>query len=220
MVQQASNSTQENKPDIVRKQETGGSHSQTDTSHSLAPSQSGSRPSTLASVAPWPSPFGLMRVLMEDLDRMLGGFGPSPMIGNSESGRSGSSRDLPLVPPVEVIERNGELVIRADLPGTNKDQIEIEIDDNQLVITAERLEERDERESNYLHRERRYGRFQRAFALPAGVQADQATAEFRDGVLEIRMPAPRRAKPRSLQISGGSDNGQTGKAEHSATAAH
>jgi HSP20 family protein len=132
------------------------------------------------------SPFGFMRRLLEDLDR----------IGNGvESVWS---------PALEVFERDGQLVVRADVPGLQKDQIKVEVVDDQLVISGERTRENEERREGIYRSERSYGSFCRTIALPEGVNPDKAVATFDNGVLEVSMPAPKRLQPKRIEVRQGS----------------
>jgi len=147
------------------------------------------------------SPFGLMRRLLEDLDRFTEGFGPGlrPRI---EAQRWEGGETM-WVPALDVFEREGQLVIRADVPGLTRDQIKLEVEDDQLVISGERRHEREDRRSGFYRSERSYGTFYRAVPLPHGVNAEHAKATFTNGVLEITIPAPQRPRARSIEIQEG-----------------
>jgi HSP20 family protein len=93
---------------------------------------------------------------------------------------------------VEVFEREGTVIVRADLPGLSKDDVRVEITEDALLIEGERRAEHAERQGGMYHSERRYGMFRRQIPLPEEVNTDQATATFKDGVLEISIPAPER----------------------------
>jgi len=154
-----------------------------------------SQPELPARILPLPSPFGLVGRLMEDVVRLLDGV----------SAVQNGSRDVTptmagFFPALEMFERPGEVVVRLDVPGMNKDQITIEVDDRQLTITGERKEQREERQPGLHRSERSYGRFSRAIILPEGVQPDRASATFSGGVLEIALPAPDRPKPKQIAI--------------------
>jgi HSP20 family protein len=92
------------------------------------------------------------------------------------------------MPAIDVFERDGQLVVQADLPGVGVDDVAIEVEDNVLTVSGERREEREIGEDGLRRIERRYGRFSRTIALPEGAQPDQINAAFRDGVLEITVP--------------------------------
>jgi HSP20 family protein len=101
-----------------------------------------------------------------------------------------------------VFEREGKLVVRADVPGMRRDQITIEVENGELVISGERQQEQEERRGGIYRSERTYGSFYRVIPLPEGANPEQATATFKDGVLEITMPAPQRSSGRRIEIQG------------------
>ena len=146
------------------------------------------------------SPFGLMRRLTEEMDHYFAQLG---MAGGGQSMAAAGSRLF--YPPVEVFERDGTLIVRADLPGLTKDDVRVEITDNVLTIEGERRSEHEERqEGGGVRSERSYGKFRRQIPLPEGVNPDQATASFQDGVLEISMPAPQQqVRGRQVEIQSG-----------------
>jgi len=104
-------------------------------------------------------------------------------------------------PDIEVSQHDNEFVVRADVPGMKKEDVSVDVTDNDITISGERrLEEETERGGVY-RSERSYGTFFRTIPLPEGAIADQAKASFKDGVLEIRMPAPNQAtRGRRLEI--------------------
>lgn len=144
------------------------------------------------------SPFSVVNRFAEEMDRIFGnfGFGRSQLAphGWGEMGQALWS------PQLEVFERDGKLVVRADLPGLNKNDVKVDINDNGLTIHGERRQEHEENRAGYRHSERSYGSFYRTIPLPEGVDAEQAQANFRNGVLEITMPAPQREERRGRQI--------------------
>ncbi len=100
----------------------------------------------------------------------------------------------PWAPAVDVFEKDTEVVVRADLPGVKQDDISVEVDQQTLVIRAERKQEEDVEEKGYRRTERSYGRYERTLALPDGVDADAIRATYREGVLEVRLPVRREEK--------------------------
>lgn len=152
------------------------------------------------------SPFAFMRRFNEEMDRLFQDFGFGRGLQVSPFGREpglfGESRST-WSPQVEVIEHGGKLVVRADLPGMTRDDIEVDVTDNRLVIRGERRSEHEEEEEGYYRSERSYGSFYRAIPLPEGVDAENADATFRNGVLEITMPAPELGERRRLEIREG-----------------
>jgi HSP20 family protein len=93
-------------------------------------------------------------------------------------------------PRIDVIKKEGELVLRADLPGVKPDDIKVEVEDGVLTVSGEHEEKTEEEKERYLRRERRYGSFSRSMTLPEGVKSDDVEATTSDGVLELRIPVP------------------------------
>jgi HSP20 family protein len=103
-------------------------------------------------------------------------------------------------PQVEVRERDGKLVVCADLPGARKEDVHVEVRDNALILQGERRQESEHNEGGFYRSERSYGHFQRVIPLPEGVNPEQAQANFKDGVLEITLPLPQRESPQGRRI--------------------
>ncbi|HYR74329.1 MAG TPA: Hsp20/alpha crystallin family protein [Pyrinomonadaceae bacterium] len=147
------------------------------------------------------TPGSLVRRFMDEVDRLAEDFGVGRGLFSSlERGLPGGAWS----PQVEMLERDGELVLRVDLPGLSKDDVKVELADNALTIEGERRDERKEKREGFYSSERSYGKFYRRLPLPQGVNTEDARASFRDGVLEVTMPAPKaEAKTaRKLEISG------------------
>ena len=170
------------------------------------------------------SPFSLMRRFSEEMDRVFGDvfadFGMAP--GRRLAPRVGHGFGFPQahwVPPIEVLERDDRLVVRAELPGLSKDDIKVEVTDDLLTIAGERREESEETREGYRHSERRYGRFSRSVPLPKGVRPEDVQCTFQNGVLEITMPTPQRVeRSRRIEIQGASDRGAQPSDEQPKTA--
>src|SRR5437773_3221671 len=159
------------------------------------------------------TPFTFMRRFSEEMDRLFEDFGLgrgllAPGIERSLD-QLGTLASDAWVPQVEVMERDNQLVVRADLPGMSKEDIKVDLDDNSLVIRGERKSEREEDEEGYYRSERSYGSFYRRIPLPSGVKAEEANADFREGVLEITLPAPaRESRSRRIEIGEGTETEQ------------
>lgn len=156
------------------------------------------------------SPFAFMRRFSEQMDRLFDDFG----FGGSRLGSSFGREFFPAnfedvgqslwSPQIETFERSGQLVIRADLPGLKKDDVNVEITGDAITISGERRSEDEERREGYYRSERSYGSFFRTIPLPEGVNADDAKATFENGVLEITMQAPQlKSRGRRLEITEG-----------------
>jgi len=103
-------------------------------------------------------------------------------------------------PVVDVYDNDDNFVIKAELPGIDKEDIEIDVKDRVLTLKGERSSENEVKEDNYYRRERSFGKFERAFTLPADVDPDKIKADFKDGVLKIDIPKPEEQKPRQITI--------------------
>jgi HSP20 family protein len=161
------------------------------------------------------SPFSLMRRMMEDLDRMFEDFGSPrgsrgglPDIADRSGLGMGGGLGTGWTPAVEMFERDGQLVIRADLPGLSPDDVRIEVTDDSLVIEGERRSEMEAEEEGVYRSERTYGRFSRVIALPEGVDPEGAQARFENGVLEVSLPLPQQTQRRRIPIQGSTGTGQ------------
>ena len=108
------------------------------------------------------------------------------------------------LPSVDVSETGEEIVVRAELPGLSKDDIELNIQDNVLTLKGEKKQEKKEEKENYHRVERSYGSFSRSFTLPAGVDPENVQASFKDGVLVIALPKVEEAKQKKIEIATGS----------------
>jgi len=174
----------------------------------LAPSRSG-----LVGYGPSGTSQVLMRHMADDIDQLLqlfgfGGLGLSPAATQSSTWS----------PQIEIGRQDGNLVVRADLPGVTPDDVQVEVDDGVLTISGERREERTEggEGQGFYRSERRYGSFYRSIPLPEGVKAENANASFRNGVLEITMDAPQlQSHKRRLEISEGGAEEQKSQAKTS-----
>lgn len=91
-------------------------------------------------------------------------------------------------------------MIKAELPGVDKNDIKIDLKDRLLTLSGERTYDNEVKEENYYRRERSYGKFQRAFTLPTDVDSDKIKADFKDGVLEIEVPKPEEKKAKQVTI--------------------
>jgi len=102
---------------------------------------------------------------------------------------------------VDIYENADGLVLKAELPGVNPDEVEIRVEDNTLYLKGERKFEKEVKEQNYHRVERSYGTFTRTFSLPNSVDADKVSANYKDGVLTLTMPKKEEAKPKTIKIN-------------------
>jgi HSP20 family protein len=103
-------------------------------------------------------------------------------------------------PAVDIAEDDQRYVITAELPGTSKDDVHVEVHDNVMTIRGEKRSEREEKKEQSRWVERSYGSFSRSFTLPANAAADRVNASFKDGVLTIELPKVEAAKPKVITV--------------------
>ena len=140
--------------------------------------------------------------LQGEMNRLFDGFFGT-RDGNGNGGRSLSR----WIPPMDLVEAEDALVLRADLPGMAEEDVAIEIKDNVLTISGERKSEHEEKGESFYRAERAFGSFSRSLTLPDGVDPDAVKASFANGVLEVRVPKPAERKPHRVAIANGALEG-------------
>ena len=103
-------------------------------------------------------------------------------------------------PAVDIEEKEGKYLVKADLPGLKKKDIHLELHDGYLTLKGERKSENEEKKENYHRTERTYGTFQSSFKVPEGVMEKDIKAKYHDGVLELTVPAPKAEKPKAIDV--------------------
>lgn len=141
------------------------------------------------------SPFRQLRELERQLDDL--------MRDGDQDNKNNSQAITGWSPRVDVYEESDDLVFEVDAPGIHKDDLDVSIEDNRLTISGERREEKnvEEEDRNYFRSERVYGQFQRSFALPDAVDAEQVQASYDDGVLTVRAPRVEESTSQNVQIN-------------------
>jgi HSP20 family protein len=153
------------------------------------------------------NPFSLVRRIAEDMDRMFEGVGLPTFSGLG-------LRELEsFTPKVDMFKQDGKLVVRADLPGVDLNEVNVEILGNTIRIEGERKYEHEEDEGGIYRVERSYGRFAREIPLPEGVNPETATATFKNGVLEISLEAPVTEQRRKIEVKGEESASKTEQAQ-------
>ncbi|MGZ7038849.1 MAG: Hsp20/alpha crystallin family protein [Thermoanaerobaculia bacterium] len=150
------------------------------------------------------SPFSLLqRFFVDDIGQLFDerGIGTASRTQPRDGGMDRPTWD----PKIDVIQRGNDLIVRTDLPGIKPDDVVVEISDDVITISGERHQEKEEDRGSVYRFERTYGAFFREIPLPEGAIVDQAKASFKDGVLEITVPAPSAqvARGRRIEISHG-----------------
>ena len=142
------------------------------------------------SIMRW-DPFREMMSLRDAMDRLFeeSFVRPSRLLGDV-------GREL----PVDVYQTDNDVVVKATLPGTKPEEVDISITGDILTIRGEHKEEQEMKEENYLRRERRYGTFSRSIRIPIPIQSDKAEAVFENGVLTLTLPKAEEAKPKQIKV--------------------
>lgn len=150
-------------------------------------------------VTPW-RPFTDMSRWERDMDRMMEDFfGRRARPWWPENWFRRGEMDVS-APALDVFEDKDDVVIKAELPGIDKENIEVNLTDNMLTIKGEKKKEEEVKEENYYRCERSYGSFVRSVELPKAVHADKVKASFKNGILEVRVPKTEEAKAKEIKV--------------------
>jgi HSP20 family protein len=137
--------------------------------------------------------------LQQEMNRLFGTFFDTPSVGRGGNGGAVNR----WIPAMDLVEEDGYFVLRADLPGVNENDVQVELEDNVLTISGERKSEHEDRGDGYYRIERAAGRFVRTLMLPEGIDPESIQAKFDKGVLEVRIPKPPERQPQRVAISVG-----------------
>jgi HSP20 family protein len=150
-------------------------------------------------VAPW-RPFLDLTRWEREMDRMMEDFfGRRARPWWPERWFRIDEREIGM-PPVDVFEEKDDIVVKAELPGMTKEDIEVSLTDHTLTIKGEKKKEEEVKEENYYRSERSYGSFVRTLELPTEVYTDKVKATFKNGVLEVRVPKTEEAKTKEIKV--------------------
>jgi HSP20 family protein len=105
------------------------------------------------------------------------------------------------LPPVDILEKDGSLILRAEIPGVDEKGIELKLEGNVLTLKGEKKQEHEEQHNNYHRKESFHGSFTRSFTLPETVDPDHIKAEYKNGILTITMPQKPELQPRDIPVS-------------------
>jgi len=143
-------------------------------------------------LTPW-SNFGRLSDLRDEIDRLF--EAPLADLARSSNLLSGWT------PALDVYEQKDNFIVKAELPGMNKEDITVSLHDGSLSISGERKSEARHEDSEIFRAERFFGRFQRTVTLTAPVAADKVKAQYKDGVLTVTLPKTEEAKPKQIDVS-------------------
>jgi HSP20 family protein len=140
-------------------------------------------------------PFRDLRTLQEEVNRLFSS-NLVPSFADEGIGRGAWN------PNVDIYENKDQIVVEAELPGMNREDFDLTVENNVITLRGERRFEKKDEADNYHRVERSYGSFTRSFTLPQTVSGEGATAEYRNGVLRVTLPKREEAKARRIEISG------------------
>ena len=135
---------------------------------------------------------------LEDMEKRFSSYFGRPGI-STESGKEAMTV-AEWSPRVDITEDDKEYVIKADLPEVKKEDIKLTVQDNVMSISGERKYEKEEKGKKYHRVERAYGSLMRSFTLPEDADGSKVNAEYKDGVLNVRLPKSEKAKPKSIEV--------------------
>jgi HSP20 family protein len=156
----------------------------------------------MATLVRW-DPFREITTLQNEMSRLMNVMGGYP----------NGATDRAWMPAVDAWETEDEVVYQFDLPGIPEDKISVEYEDGSLTVSGERERTQEVSEDRLYRFERRFGSFSRSIGLPQGVGEDAIKADYRDGVLEVRVRKPEQPKPRRIQVGGGEQATIEGKSK-------
>lgn len=142
----------------------------------------------------WLAPFRRMEEMFEDLFHRPFGRPWWPSLPRLFEG-------MEPTPSVDIFEEGDDVVVKTELPGMEKDDVDVNLTENAITISGEKKKEEKVEKKDYYHFERSYGSFSRTFTLPAEVQTDKAKASFKKGVLEVRIPKTEEAKKKVKKVT-------------------
>jgi HSP20 family protein len=119
--------------------------------------------------------------------------------------RSGAEEDQSLMatgwyPAVDLVERDSDYVVKMELPGVDKNDVKVTIQNTTITVRGEKKQEKESKDSSYFRLERAYGTFERSFTLPGEVQSEKINASYKDGILTITLPKAETAKRRAIEV--------------------
>ena len=143
-------------------------------------------------LATWPT-FNRLTDLRDEIDRLF--ESPLTELARTPSVFSGWT------PAIDLYEDKDSVVVKAELPGMKKEDIEVTLHEGTLSLSGERKSEKKVEDADVYRAERFYGRFQRTISLPTPVAADKVTAEYKDGILTVKLPKTEEAKPKQINVN-------------------
>ncbi len=149
------------------------------------------------SIQKW-HPFTELENLRKEMERLIDEFFPTKGSYISPLWRKGTE-DI-AVPSVDMVDRGDEIVVSMDMPGVEKDNIEVSLQEDTLTVKGTVKKESEEKEENYIKRERTYSSFERTIRIPVKINSDKIKAVLKNGILQIHLPKAEEVKPKKIKI--------------------
>lgn len=143
------------------------------------------------SLARW-DPFTELRRMREDMDRIFGGIAPETQ--TSHWIVEGAT------PSVDVYEQDNNVIVKAEVPGLSKDDLEVTATEDSICLRGEFKQDEEVKEEGFYRRERRFGKFQRLIPMPSAIKRDEVKATFKDGILQITAPMSEEAEAKEMRV--------------------
>jgi len=140
------------------------------------------------------TPFRELIGLQEEMNRLFTDY-------SRRSPEDMESGLYPWFPLVDISENENEIFVSAEIPGMNKEDIKINLQENVLTLKGEKRQEGDDQKKNFHRIERTYGSFERSFSLPTSIQVDKVKATYKDGLLTILLPKAEEVKPKAIEVN-------------------
>jgi HSP20 family protein len=145
---------------------------------------------TIVRIDPWRELAGMQDRMQRLFGELSGRRGEDDMFSRGE-----------WMPPVDIYQNGDhEMVLKVELPGLSRNDIDVRVENNTLTIRGERKRDAEVKDENYHRVERSYGAFTRSFSLPNTVDSEKVSADYRDGVLTVKLPTREEVKPRQIQV--------------------
>jgi HSP20 family protein len=138
---------------------------------------------------------------MEDIQRRMSSLWEGNLLRRSNLTNGEENITVPeWAPLVDVIEDEKEYIIKAELPEVQKDDVKVTVENGTLTISGERRAEKEQKARRFHRVERYYGRFERTFGIPDDAETNNVNAEFKDGILRVRLAKSERARPKQIEV--------------------
>ncbi|MCK5236029.1 MAG: Hsp20/alpha crystallin family protein [Deltaproteobacteria bacterium] len=146
-------------------------------------------------------PLSELETMRDEMERMWDELFPTPrrsLLGSPW--RRLSSEDAVSIPPIDIVDKEDEVLVKLEVPGVEKQHIDVSVHDNTLHIKGEIKEDKEIKEDQYIRRERSYKSFARSISIPADIDEENVKAELKDGILEVHLPRTETQKPKKITV--------------------